>query len=68
MRSRSGPITPARPEGVVIGIGGVLWYLALIGSVFGWELEQMVEVFFRCPLPEEATFFSMLLMGLLHKR
>ncbi len=27
----------------LVEMGDVLWYLVLIGSVFGWELEQMVE-------------------------
>jgi NTP pyrophosphatase (non-canonical NTP hydrolase) len=35
--------TLAGPGGVAAGTGDVLWYLVLIGSVFGWELEQMVE-------------------------
>jgi hypothetical protein len=26
----------------VLELGDVLWYLALIGSIFGWTLEQMV--------------------------
>jgi NTP pyrophosphatase (non-canonical NTP hydrolase) len=30
-------------EALLLELGDVLWYLALIGSVFGWELEQMVE-------------------------
>ncbi len=30
-------------EALLLEMGDVLWYLALIGSVFGWELEELVE-------------------------
>ena len=30
-------------EALLLELGDVLWYLMLIGSVFGWELSQMVE-------------------------
>ncbi len=29
-------------EALLLELGDVLWYLVLIGSIFGWTLEQMV--------------------------
>ncbi len=45
MRSRSGPTLRHLPdqEARLVELGDVLWDLALIGSIFGWTLEEMVE-------------------------
>lgn len=44
-RSRSGPILRhlLDQEALLLELGDVLWYLVLIGSIFGWSLEQVVE-------------------------
>ncbi len=44
MRSRSG-LTLRHlldQEALLLELGDVLWYLALIGSLFDWSLEQLV--------------------------
>jgi len=42
--SRSGPILRhlLDQEARLVELGDVLWYLALIGSIFDWSLEEMV--------------------------
>jgi hypothetical protein len=44
MPSRSGPTLRhlLDQEALLLELGDVLWYLALIGSLFGWSLEQLV--------------------------
>ncbi len=44
MPSRSGPTLRhlLDQEALLLELGDVLWYLALIGSIFDWSLEQMV--------------------------